>query len=143
MWNIKVFAGVVLSTVCLSSPAANIVGTDDDETLYGSDGTDYFFGGDGADTFVINHISAEPDEILDFEPSEGDTIKIDLPSLKDFRYEKGVFSLSPKGVLKMRVLDSEDAVSIVNTRRTDMTFKVDQRKKQFLLTFDIKMGNRK
>lgn len=133
---------LVTSILLLSDPlvAANIVGSDEDEQLYGSDGTDFFYGGGGADTFVINHLSDEPDEIIDFNPDEGDRIKLTLPGRNGFSYDRSIFSLDRKGILKMRMLNSENEVAVVNTRRTDLTLDVNKRKGEVLFTFKVVVG---
>ncbi len=49
-------------------------GGDGNDVLIGGSGRDRLHGGFGADRFVIDFTAAEPDEIVDFKPEEGDTL---------------------------------------------------------------------
>ncbi len=118
--------------------AANIIGSDESERLYGSDGTDYFYGGEGADTFIINHLSTEPDEIIDFDPAEGDMIKLELPMMKKMDFNAGAFRVNRKGLVTMRLLDSNDEIAIVNTKKSDLKLEVNQRKGAVFLKFTMR-----
>ncbi len=53
-----------------------ILGGDGNDMIYGGDGIDRIYGGDGADRFVFDIDTTETDEILDFDPAEGDEIWI-------------------------------------------------------------------
>ncbi len=51
-------------------------GSAGNDTIYGGLGTDRIYGGDGADRFVFDIDADETDQILDFDPAEGDEIWI-------------------------------------------------------------------
>ncbi len=51
-------------------------GSAGNDTIYGGLGTDRIYGGDGADRFVFDIDARETDQILDFDPAEGDEIWI-------------------------------------------------------------------
>ncbi len=137
-----------LFVICLffatPSYAAKIIGDGSEDTLFGTPYTDTFYGGDGADTFVINFLSETPDEILDFDPKEGDKIELTFPELKEFgdlsdmKLESGRFKVNRRGVVTVD-LGSGD-LPIVDTRRAGMKLELDQRKGRFLLKFEIPMG---
>ncbi len=57
-------------------------GGDGKDTIYGGSGVDRIFGGDGADRFVFDFDATETDEILDFDPAEGDEIWIRMTPRK-------------------------------------------------------------
>lgn len=124
--------------------AAKVIGDESEDMLYGTPHSDTFYGGDGGDTFVINFLSETPDEILDFDPEEGDQIELTFPEinglaeLKDMKLELGRFKVNRRGVVTVD-LGSGD-VPIVDTRRTGMKLEVDQRKGRFLLKFEIPTG---
>ncbi len=51
-------------------------GGEGNDTIYGGLGADRIYGGDGADRFVFDIDATDTDEILDFDPAEGDEIWI-------------------------------------------------------------------
>ena len=60
-----------------------LLGDAGDDVLFGGAGYDQLYGGSGSDTFVIdlNHVEVA-DEIMDFDPIEGDSILLLLPRSK-------------------------------------------------------------
>ncbi len=133
---------IVVLTFIVSMPAygASIIGGDSDEVLYGTAGTDTFYGGNGADTFVINYLSDEPDEIVDFDPREGDRVDLGFLKLYDLQSLDAVkrrMSINRKGVVKFRLDDGRD-IDVVDTKRSGLTLEVDMRKGSYLLKFELK-----
>ncbi|MBO6657686.1 MAG: calcium-binding protein [Pseudomonadales bacterium] len=133
-----------LLAFALEGFAAKIIGDESEDTLFGTPYADTFYGGDGADTFVINFLSETPDEILDFDPQEGDQIELTFPELRDFgdlgdiKLESGRFKVNRRGVVTVN-LGAGD-VPVVDARRTGMKLELDQRKGRFLLKFEIPIG---
>ena len=113
-----------------------ISGTNGDDLLIGTPATDYFFGGDGADVFVINHLSAVPDAIVDFDPEEGDSLELTFDSPGNLPFKQDYFSINRKGVVRIKVGAKEHDVARLD--RTDLQLKLDSRKGRYFLRFSKK-----
>ncbi len=113
-----------------------ITGTDADDQLIGTPATDHFFGGAGADVFVLNHLSANPDVIFDFDPAEGDTLELAFDSERKFPFQQKDFSINRKGVVTIKV--GADKQDLVKLNRTDLQLKLDTRKGRYFLRFSKK-----
>lgn len=121
--------------------ASEIIGGSASEVLIGTPYTDTFYGGDGADTFVINFLSETPDEILDFDPEEGDQIELTFPELvdlNDLKLESGRLKVNHRGVVTLDLGNGD--LPVVDTRRAGMKLELDQRKGRYLLKFEIPTG---
>ena len=127
-------------TLCSGLPASatehEITGSDGNDRLVGTPGTDQFIGGEGADVFVINYLSAEPDEILDFDPAEGDTIELTFESGAGAPFKQEFFSINRKGVVKFKVGNQQQ--DVVRLNQTDLKFELDPRKGRYFLKFSKK-----
>ena len=132
-------AAFVLSAACFAAErdigALDVIGTPQADELSGTRGRDYYYGGDGADVFVINYLSDLPDEILDFEPAEGDTIALAFPEVAGRELDSEDFWVTAKGVVKWRLPSGRDR-GVVDTNRGGLTLSLEKRKGRYLLTFE-------
>ena len=79
-------------------------------------------------------MSAVPDQIMDFNPREGDLIKLSfLDGRSKSLVKKGNVSVDRKGVVVLTLLDGE-VMPLVNINRTDLSASLNQRKGTFELT---------
>lgn len=79
-------------------------------------------------------MSAVPDQIMDFNPREGDLIKLSfLYRRSKSLVKKGNVSVDRKGVVVLTLLDGE-VMPLVNINRTDLSASLNQRKGTFELT---------
>ena len=140
-----------------------IIGTDSDDEIHGQDGDDYIqglagddiliggrgtdilFGGAGSDQFIIDFISALPDEIEDFRPEEGDTLLLRFEYNPQAEFPKkrptiGNFKIDYDGDVTMQLLN-EDQFEVVKLKRSDLKLKVDDLGDDIRLTFTKKIGD--
>ena len=111
-----------------------IVGTSKNDEQQDTAGFDQIWGGSGADTFVLSHMSSVPNQIMDFNPREGDLIKLSfLDRRSKSLVKKGNVSVDRKGVVVLTLLDGE-VMPLVNINRTDLSASLNQRKGTFELT---------
>lgn len=108
-----------------------------DDILIGGRGSDIMFGGSGADNFVIDYISLEPDEIMDFRPEEGDTLSLRLLDTARQQIVTNSIGLNSKGVITFQLLGGKQ-VEAVNLNRRDLSLKVDAVGKKIYLGFSLK-----
>ena len=130
-------AATLLCSASLSLADENeITGTNGDDLLVGTPATDHFFGGHGADVFVLNHLSANPDVIFDFDPEEGDSLELAFGSERTLPFQQKDFSINRKGVVTIKI--GADKQDLVKLNRTDLKLKLDSRKGRYFLSFSKK-----
>ena len=95
-------------------------GGDDNDELYGGPGLDRYLGGPGADRFVIDIESEEVDEILDFDPDEGDVILLQQGKLSG---TSGSIKLRPKRIDFNMVDAPADRIRINRNGDVEVRFK--------------------
>ena len=88
------------------------------------------------DVFVLNHLSADPDVIFDFDPAEGDTVELAFESERKLPFQQKDFSINRKGVVTIKV--GADKQDLVKLNRTDLQLKLDTRKGRYFLRFSKK-----
>lgn len=124
---------VLCQAAMVQAETPEITGTDGNDRLVGTPATDYFRGGPGADVFVINHLSASPDVIADFDPDEGDTVELAFASERQRPFQQENFSVDRKGVVKIKFGNQQKEV--VKLNRSDLSLKLDPRKGRYFLKF--------
>lgn len=118
-------------------------GGDGNDTIYGGSGVDRIFGGDGADRFVFDFDATETDEILDFDPAEGDEIWIRMTSREPDELSASVklrtnridlnlqgaptdrVRLNKRGDVEVRFQD-RDWMQLVRTGRSKFDVRIDR-----------------
>ena len=115
-------------------------GGDGDDVLIGGIGFDRLFGGPGADEFVIEILTEEPDEILDFRPEEGDTIVLKVDRNKKSvvvlpdRIKVNNFQMKSNGDLRVR-FSGKKWNNLVNINRSNLEIDVKDEGHQVVLKF--------
>ena len=119
-------------------------GGDGDDVLIGGIGFDRFFGGPGADEFVIDILTHEPDEILDFMPEEGDTIVLKFDRSKKSvvvlpdRIKVNNFQIKSNGDLRVK-FSGKKWNKLVNINRSNLEIKVRDEGQKVVLSFAKKI----
>ena len=108
-----------------------------DDVLIGGRGIDFLTGGLGADQFILDVDANETDEILDFNPEEGDTIvlwhRADTTSSITINNVK----VTLEGELQVS-LDGKRWRSIANLHRPNLTFKIQNKGNRATLRFETR-----
>jgi hypothetical protein len=115
-------------------------GGDGDDVLIGGIGLDRLFGGLGADEFVIDILTDEADEILDFNPEEGDTIVLKVDRSKNSvvvlpgRIKVNNFQMKSNGDLRAK-FGGKTWNKLVNINRSDLVVNVKDDGHKVVLKF--------
>ncbi len=131
-------------------------GEDGDDILIGGAGIDRLYGGLGSDLFIIDISTlAEPDEIMDFRPEDGDGLLLDmsmpgkLKKKDSSKLELDGFGVDFKkaGIDKARISSRGDVevrfrgrgwLKVVGVRRSDLKVKLTQKGSRLGLIFSGK-----
>ena len=108
-----------------------------DDILIGGRGTDILVGGLGSDQFVIDFLSRPPDKVYDFYPEQGDTLILTFPELSQSTRNANRFTVTRKGMLKIRLNDQQDT-DVVNLYRSDLRFEMKGVGRELTLRFFTK-----
>jgi Ca2+-binding RTX toxin-like protein len=95
-----------------------------DDVLYGGIGIDRLYGGSGADRFVFEIDSMDTDEVMDFNPSENDTVWLQR------KYTNAAFTadnirVDREGDLEVQ-LANENWSSLVNLHQNNLDFDIEE-----------------
>lgn len=120
-----------------------LYGGDGDDVLIGGTGFDRLFGGPGADQFVIDILTQEPDEVMDFKPEEGDTIVLKVDRSKNSvvvlpdRIKVNNFQVKKNGDLRVKFSGRKWA-NLVNINHSNLVVNVKDEGHKVVLKFGKK-----
>lgn len=129
---------VLFSSTAFAATENLISGTPADDLISGTDGVDHFFGGPGADTFVVNHLSNSPDQIIDFDSKEGDQIDFSFSHPKLFDMDASQLKLNRRGVITWTPLKGKP-LPLIGINDKNVRFVLDKRKNRVLLRIKKKI----
>jgi hypothetical protein len=121
-----------------------LYGDKGNDTLIGGRDSDLLFGGAGADTFVADINDGVPDEVMDFNVEEGDTVVLSFNGKprKDFkapsRFTIKNFQINRKGEVRIKISDSE-WLTFMKLNQSNLSFKVKDIGKNVHLSFEKKI----
>jgi hypothetical protein len=99
-------------------------GGNGDDVLYGGIGIDRLYGGLGADRFVFEIDSMDTDEVMDFNPSENDTVWLQR-KYTDAAFTTDSIRVDREGDLEVQ-LANENWSSIVNLHQNNLDFDIEE-----------------